>query len=215
MNLKHLTGLSAAAALAAGTVAAAPAQAGTFTFDFTNPTPVELAPSFTYSNGPLSVVAAAGSSGSVAQTARGLGIYQGGLDLLQIDRVGTNEVLNLSFNQAVRLVSATFGAVGRDDDFRLSIDSLVKLTGDIPGGTLFDTGSGTFDFVAALLPAARTGTVFSFDPIRNNDAYFIKGLTVETLPTAIPTPALLPGLIGVGAAALRRRQAEATSDAEA
>ena len=37
--------------------------------------------------------------------------------------------------------------------------------------------------------------------------------TPATAPTAVPTPALLPGLIGLGVAALRKRKAEAASKA--
>ena len=42
-----------------------------------------------------------------------------------------------------------------------------------------------------------------------NSTLLIDNVTGNVSPTAVPTPALLPGLIGLGVAALRKRKTEA------
>jgi hypothetical protein len=49
-----------------------------------------------------------------------------------------------------------------------------------------------------------------FSVLNGSDDYFLSGVTVET----IPTPALLPGLIGMGLAALRKRKGEQAEQPE-
>ncbi len=63
--------------------------------------------------------------------------------------------------------------------------------------SLFSTGSGVLTSVQTSDFTTRLGATT---------------LTLETAPIAIPTPALLPGLIGMGVAALRKRKAEAVEE---
>ena len=95
------------------------------------------------------------------------------------------------------------GTVG-NDDFSLSVDgnSVLENT-DIPGGNGLDTGVGVFDFTSVLAPS---GKVWRFTAPDLDDDFTIASLTIET--EEIPTPALLPGLIGMGVAAFRRRRGD-------
>lgn len=223
MNLKTLsakakvTAFAASAATVAATaltvapVTTAPAQAATFTYSFSGG-PTLPAP-YTFSgSAPLTSVTA--NSGTVVRGADGLGIYQGLSDILdstQVDGLGVNEILNLTFNQTVKIVSATFRRVGNgsgissvlfggNDDFRLLVNGVQVLTADIPGGNSSDTDTGTYTFSSSI----ATGSILGFGAINGSDDYFLSNITVET----IPTPALLPGLLALGAGVLRKRKSE-------
>ena len=69
------------------------------------------------------------------------------------------------------------------------------------------SGSASFNVVL--------GDIFGFE-VQTDDNVFGRGsatISNFSAPTAIPTPALLPGLIGLGVAALRKRKAEAVEQA--
>ena len=72
-----------------------------------------------------------------------------------------------------------------------------------------------FAFASTLAQHVRFAVLSSYSP--NFPAYGLSEVqfdgTSATTPTAVPTPALLPGLIGLGVAALRKRKAEANSEA--
>lgn len=226
MNLKHIVGIGALATAATiTTVGSLPAEAATV-FNFTNTPPIAQS-SITF--GPINgiSVTATGANGltpapNVYSGPDGLGVigpnttvpFVGSVpDDPQVDGLFRTETLKLAFNQTVRLLSATFGRVGSsvlpggpiNDDFNLTINGVAAFSGDVPGGNLLDTGTGTATFTSFL------GSNFDFSVLNAGDDYFIQSLTVE----AIPTPALLPGLVGFGIAALRKRKAEATAEAEA
>lgn len=196
-----------ATALTVAPMTTAPAQAATFTYTFSG------GPANPYVfSGPAPLINVTANTGNVVQGSDGLGIWQGGLDSFQVDGLGANEILSLTFNQTVRVVSATFRRVGTDlvglgllnDDFRLLVDGVSVLTADIPGGNILDTGTGTFNFS----PSIAQGSVLGFGTVDFSDDYFLSSVTVET----IPTPALLPGLLAMGAAALRKRKSEVAEE---
>ena len=97
-------------------------------------------------------------------------------------------------------------------------------------GSIYKTLSGApTQFAAAGSSVPESPEQFGFTPtlanyvrfnVLSNYGYYATGLyevqfdgTPATAPTAVPTPALLPGLIGLGVAALRKRKAEAASKA--
>lgn len=206
MNFKGLglSTLAAVATLAVASITASPVEAATFTYDFSGG---PLIPSIYNFSGSAPLTSVTANSGSVVWRPNGLGIWQGGLDSLQVDGLDTNEILNLTFNQTVRIISATFSRVGinvpildrnGNDDFRLLVDEVEVLAADIPGGNLFDLDTGTYTFS----PLIAQGSTLGFGVINRGDDYLLTNLTVET----IPTPAMLPGLIGMGVVALRKRK---------
>lgn len=164
------------------------AQAVTLNFNFQG-TPDSTQSSFVFTNTGVSVTATgtAGSSArNVIRNSSGLGVFGGGGEDPEIDGVGADETLSLSFNQTVRIVSATFSQVGTDDDFRFLVGSTVLVADeDIPGG------SGTFNF-SSFSAASRTGNLFKFTVPGENDDYQVKSITIETVE-AVPEPITMLG----------------------
>lgn len=82
-------------------------------------------------------------------------------------------------------------------------------------GTCFDTGCGYTGWVQASYNILSSGNyILQLGTVNWNDGLFQSGLafdgatiggTVIGEPEVIPTPALIPGLLGLGAAALRKR----------
>jgi hypothetical protein len=90
-------------------------------------------------------------------------------------------------------------------------------------GTCFSTGCGYTGWINASYSILAAGNYrLQFGVVNWNDTAFQSGLafdgaTIAGKPidptTPIPTPALLPGLIGMGAMALRKRKAAAVEEA--
>jgi len=231
MSKKTWTVAMAAVAISTGTVVAADsAQAATFTFDFRSqaqtppifPRQVSfVTQSQTIGLETLSVTATgfttAPGGAAMFQGTNGLGVVSLGVpnDSQQIDGMNFLEKLRLTFNPGVRLLSATFGRVGTNDTFNLAVQGVSKIASlQIPGGLATDAGgtpATNVNFVALLSKADRTGTFFDFGTNSAQDDYFLSTVTV----TPVPTPALLPGLIALGAGMLRKRKAEAAEAVEA
>lgn len=231
MSKKTWTVAMAAVAISTGAVVAADsAQAATFTFDFRSqaqtppifPRQVSfVTQSQTIGLETLSVTATgfttAPGGAAMFQGTNGLGVVSLGVpnDSQQIDGMNFLEKLRLTFNPGVRLLSATFGRVGTNDTFNLAVQGVSKIASlQIPGGLATDAGgtpATNVNFVALLSKADRTGTFFDFGTNSAQDDYFLSTVTV----TPVPTPALLPGLIALGAGMLRKRKAEAAEAVEA
>jgi len=209
------------------------AQAATiFNFDFTRPggTSNVTAPSLNFSRtiGLETIGVTASGSGqgaaNIFQGFNGLGVLSQGDNSTQIDAfpqisgpgIDPLEKIKLVFSPGVRLLAATFGKVGGDDDFSLFVHGNQLFTGKVPGapGGNNDSGIGIANFAVAgtyFIPQnSRTGTTFEFGTLNSTDDYFLRGVSVKT----VPAPALLPGLIGLGVAALRKRKADASSSAK-
>lgn len=139
-----------------------------------------------------------GTARNVFQFNGGLGVTTPG-DLAwngrstQIDGFGPDEILNLSFDKTVRLISAKFGAVGRNDDFSLTVDDLLAGFADIPSNNIY-TFAGTY-----------ISQEFGFSTRDFRDDYYLRSVKVEIIPTPA---AVLPALAGIGTAALRRKKRE-------
>jgi hypothetical protein len=180
-------------------------------------------PSLSFSQGGIGLTAtgSAGTPALVVQNNQGLGVYSSVLDDPQIEANGSNETLKLTFNQTIKIISATFSRVGSNvnipfiglvgnDSYSLSNGLLAIVTNkDIPGGNATDTDTGIETFTAFLSSAQGTGSVFNFSApsgggIFGSD-YQLLNLTVE----AVPTPALLPGLLGLGVSLARKRKQQA------
>lgn len=192
-------GIATTAALAVSSVVAvAPAQA--LTFNFSNGGARTGPNEIVFTDAPSGITAtatgsAAGGVLGVVQDSfdRGLGVRSRLFDSNQIDGFGADETLNLSLSKKVNLVSATFGAVGFDDDFRLLVGGSQFLDADIPFGNIFS------------FSPSPMGTQFGFTVTGFNDDYFLSAIEV----TPVPTPAaVLPALIGMGTAAFRKKKRE-------
>ncbi|MDV3353331.1 PTPA-CTERM sorting domain-containing protein [Leptolyngbyaceae cyanobacterium CCMR0082] len=217
-----LTGALFASTLATSFLAQADsANAASITYNFRRfdvPLLIDVAPSsFTVDGLTVDV----SGNGVVTQTADGLGLARV-LSVAppeQVDGLALNgpDFLDFDFgSRFVNIVSATFRRVGTNvpidevgevgnDDFSLAVDgnSVIEIA-DIPGGNGLDSGIGTFDFTPLLLPS---GNVWRFSAPELDDDYTIASLTVTS--EEIPTPAVLPGLIGMGVAFMRKRRGEA------
>ncbi len=217
MNRSFLTGVFALGVLATtATVSMQPAQAlQIITYDFSGPNNNPLTQTFTVSGFSVTATASALNESSKAVIARNVAIRSTGIGVqrdpgnAQISRGdGFIETLRLNFNgQVVKLISATFGNADSYDDFRL-------LRGD---GTEViqaqmrvqqNNNNPTFNFAQANVhDSDRTGTIFDFTvpALGTDDDYFLRSLTVEVIPTPA---AVLPGLLGMGAAVLRKKQGQ-------
>jgi len=105
--------------------------------------------------------------------------------------LGLAEILNLDFNKQVRLISAKFKNVQKNDDFGLIVDNSFIGKSDIPGNNVY-TFSGTY-----------ISQSFGFTAPNFNDDFYLKEVEVEIIPTPA---AVLPGLMGMGAAAFRKKK---------
>jgi hypothetical protein len=211
MNFKKIgLGLAATAAMTTGVaMTEAPAQA--LTLDFSAGTS-SVSPLLEFNAGGINVKATAtpsvfGVSRKVFQGSNGLGatFTNSSLENNQVDGLGLDETLNLLFSEQINLLAATFARVGTNDEFKLLVNGNQFISADIPGGNGSDTAIGKFSF-----SPSPVGTLFGFTVTDNNDDYFLK--SVEFTP--IPTPALLPGLIGMGLAAIRKRKGEQAEQPE-
>jgi hypothetical protein len=158
----------------------------------------------------------------------GMGVgSQTGL-LLGSDVVNVGETLQFEFGQLVRIVSATFtrlDIVPNGDDFTLAIDSISRVSGangDL-GVNPFDNGNQfldngtrlvTFAGLGGLTPAQLSGFFFDFGVQDNNDDYKLSQIVVEFGTDVVPTPALLPGLVGLGLGVIRRRRQQLVASAK-
>ncbi len=140
----------------------------------------------------------------VYQDYYGIGVYGGRRNdnSVELDGYGKDESLLFDFKEhTVRLVSAVFSRVGKNDDFEVYVDhnETPLVSADIIGGNKWDTGFGYFNF---LNLDGNEGSKFEFTVQGKNDDYFLKSLKVEKVVEAVPEPALMLGLGSVAAAGL-------------
>jgi len=137
----------------------------------------------------------------------GLGMYSpGNGKSREIDGKNANELIQFYFDQAVELVSITFGKVDSNDDFNFYFDNGANFTErkddvDIPN-------SGKY-----LFSDLWTGQLFGVGSDYYDDDFTIKKIEVAAI-TAIPLPAALPlygtGLALIGFIGWRKRRKAAT-----
>ena len=182
---------------------ASAASAASITFDFSGNAGKQQ--SFNLVEDGLGVTATGeiidGSPRDVFQGASGFGVFEGGTENTQIDGVGVDkrETLNLSFDNVVTLLSATFTNVESGDDFKLFVDGTQLVSNEIPG-------NGTFSFTNI----DATGTVlgFSVGEDADND-YFLKSIEVQEVPE--PT-SILGSLLVSGFGAMFYKKCKKQSD---
>ncbi|MBW4691629.1 MAG: PTPA-CTERM sorting domain-containing protein [Lyngbya sp. HA4199-MV5] len=224
-NAKSLLGFTAAVGMTALAVGSTVAPAGAFTVftnraawqtaigsgytisDDTFSTPIADAPSITFDSGIVST--GTGGNGTKFNGVQNSGEYKGGLKRPGVTNgapAGFFEKITWTFTDPVK---------GFFADWR-SINALL-ITGNFDG-----TGPQTINLRNALggpnggfgLIGEKKFTEITFTlPVANNsrtDNFFVDNLAV-----AVPTPALLPGLIGLGIGAWRKRKSEQTAEAEA
>ncbi len=134
----------------------------------------------------------------VTQSESGLGVKSGLLDSGQIDGLGADERLILTFSEDVIINKAWFTMVGWNDEFSLSVNGVLLIEADIPG-------NGQFDFTD-LYAENRTGKIFAFSVTDWNDDYKVMGVEIESEPVPLPGAVWLfaSGLIGF--AGIRRKK---------
>ncbi|MEM6400110.1 MAG: PEP-CTERM sorting domain-containing protein [Cyanobacteria bacterium P01_D01_bin.116] len=146
-----------------------------------------------------------GNSRDVFQDADGFGVFRGGTENTQIDGVGVDkrETLNLSFDNVVTLLSATFTKVDSGDEFKLFVDG-TQLVSD----TVIPSNPTSFDFTSLN----ATGTVLGFTVGDSDDDYFLKSVEVKEVPE--PTT-ILGSLLVTGFGAMfykkRKKQSDITA----
>lgn len=171
--------------------------AGAFSFSFDLGGSTAVNSSFSYNTGDVgltvtgfrdNLLGGGTTSAFVVRSSGGLGVTSvlsditDPLQIPELDGLGLDEGLQFEFDQKITINSATFSRVDSDDDFTVSVDGGgLFLSEDIPGGNLFDTGVGTFNF-SAFDAGSRTGTLVSFSVGGNNDDYILKSIEVEAVP---------------------------------
>jgi opacity protein-like surface antigen len=136
-----------------------------------------------------------GFNRDVLYTNYGLGAKGWIFDSGQIDGLGQNETLRMTFSEQITFVGFQLSWVGLDDDARVIID--------------YDFGNPVDYNLFGLGPAPKlalneVGTTFDFTVVHNNDDYFIKGIKIADAPggtpIGVPAPAALlagGGLLGL------------------
>jgi hypothetical protein len=206
MKIQTKALLMACTAFGVASVVQGSAQAATLSTYNLGPSGSFVGPSFTVNGsagGPLLTVSALGGL-NVGQNGSGTGV-----GTLPSADVELGETLRLQFSQIVRLVSVTFNQLDNasgGDAASLKID-----LNNIPlNAALFVPPISTID-LATLIPNldTRSGFFFDFSALDSNDDYKISQLVIEYGTDVVPTPALLPGLVGLGLGIIRRRRQKA------
>jgi hypothetical protein len=213
MKIQTKALLMACTALGVASVVQGSAQAATLSTYNLDPSGTFTGPSFTVdgsAGGPLLTVSALGGL-DVGQNGSGTGVSNASGPGSGVNAVvELNETLRLQFASIVRIVSVTFGQLdnaGDGEEAALSIDG-VPLTA--LSTLVFTPPIATVD-LATLVPnlATRSGFFFDFSGTDANDTYKIRSVTIEYGADVVPTPALLPGLVGLGLGVIRRRKQQA------
>jgi len=157
----------------------------------------------------------AGSSGSGIEVQRNniAGLAFEGQQFAELDSDGVTSIfqdLATNIGQQYRLNFA-FSARPNVGDNQLDIgwggNPVASLSASGQPGTVWNQFS-------YLLTATNNTTRLSFGNLGETSDSLGSYLDAVSV-TAVPTPALLPGLVGLGIAALRKRKAEATAESEA
>jgi hypothetical protein len=178
------------------------ANATPVTFDFSL-VKYAVTPTINYVDGSGLAVEASTPVGGVSATlvypvrptnSGGLGVTSSLGDSPIVDGVGLDDLLNLTFNHKVKIISAVFSEIDFSDDFNFIVD------GSNQGHFHIPLISHLYNF------SGEQGHVFGFGAGENNDDFKLKSITVSAVP--LP-PALLlfaSGLFGIGLLGRRRNK---------
>ena len=216
MNFKTpLLGVAAAAiAVSAATIAPSSAQALSLSGDI-NLQGVATVPDYTSVGETQNVTFSAPTI--VKGSLNGSSITSGGITINPLALTLTNQspvplfpdllfrtFKNSGLNPFIDFGSRTIGAVTSNLTFNLLASNTYVGTKTISNGllSLFDSGvlSGNFQFDGATIANGTVSANRSGETVSNG----IYGITLTAQP--IPTPALLPGLVGLGMGVLRKRK---------
>jgi hypothetical protein len=186
----------------AGAIAAigSPAQAAQITFSLVGSK--APATTFNYSDPSGLTLSVTALGQTINQNASGLGVS--GNNSSDVD---SNETIQFQFNQVVKLVNTVFSNIDADDQYTLwTGNTPASVVQQIIAGSFAGVGERTTTFPILVSSNSRTAQVFQFSTFDSTDDYRLKSITVDDgKPTAVPTPAMLPGLVGLGLGVLRRR----------
>ncbi|MFQ5774888.1 MAG: PEP-CTERM sorting domain-containing protein [Kiloniellaceae bacterium] len=206
-------------------------------FRFDNPLPAGFPSSgppqtqagATWTRGDLSVTATCAEQGndgcSVTQNAEGLGVRDHFFDSSNIDGLGDNEQLILTWSRPVKILRIDFERVGRYDESALIIDGVLKAAGyikqalGIPSATAtcagVDDGLGgteceiSLDLVAMNFVGTRIafgdslGLGFSLDPF---DSFRVESIVAMQVPEPGSLALMAVGFSGLGVIFRHRRR---------
>lgn len=208
MNKRLLTRAIAATTLTLTTLClAAPARA--LSFDLSRSSGRTAVPSILFpgENGLSLTVTADPTNRNVFQNKKGLGVtidVKGDSDINEVDGNGVAETLILTFSERVKLSSAVFSRVQRNDQFQLFVDDNLVLNGTQNNFDISGRGHGRrVDFSSMIV-----GRKFGFFAQQANDDFLLSSVDV----TSVPVPgAVLPGLVGLGTAVVRKKRTKEVS----
>lgn len=126
-----------------------------------------------------------GSDSQVLLNEFGLGVkLSSGSDGSEIDNLGPDESLILTFSENITLLSATFSQLGLNDD--VIINSITDtFAANFTAGTSSDTGEQT------LALTGLTGNEFTFSSQGTYSEYSLKAISFSSHPVSAPTTFLL------------------------
>lgn len=208
MNITSKVLLATCGTLGAAVMMQGSAQAATLTtYDLTGSNATQSSFTVNGSNGgPTLTVSALPSDQFVGRNGSGMGVGPNANETIEL-----NETLRLFFSQMVRVVSVTFSTLDNaqtGDAYSLSIDGNF-----LSSGTLFNPPISTVNLATLITDLDdRSGYFFDFSALDLDDDYKVSSIAVEYGSDVVPTPALLPGLIGLGFGVLRRRKNPAEAD---
>lgn len=229
MSLKTLgAGFAATAALTAGMAAVSPAHAaslyaGQFTITAENASRITRADDTPFASGNLNLATGNQFRLNLDTQALGLtdrqGVFAGSVSAGTSGLTGTPNVVTLLLTV---LGPNTFSFANTPNFITGLFQNGKAVALDLTGGTLggFVTTRANYSFGGNLAGILRyvdnselvsAGTSIASFHIGSGPGSNRSSITVKT----IPTPALLPGLVGFGIAALRKRKREATAQVEA
>jgi hypothetical protein len=187
------------ATLALTAFSAVEAKALPISFDFSTVAHVATG-SLTYTVGGLSVTAAAGSPTALVnarvnagdKNKGGLGVTNSPGDNGAVDGFGFSDLLNLVFSHRVKLISARFAEVDKNDDYDFYTQAVFQWHRDLPYNFFVNNFGGP------------VGTKFGFGASESNDDYRLRSITVSPIPLPGSLVMLITGLLGVGTLARRK-----------
>jgi hypothetical protein len=178
------------------------ANATPVTFDFSL-VKYAVTPTINYVDGSGLAVEASTPVGGVSATlvypvrptnSGGLGVTSGPGDSPIVDGVGLDDLLNLTFNHKVKIISAVFSEIDFSDDFNFIVD------GSNQGHFHIPLISHLYNF------SGEQGHVFGFGAGENNDDFKLKSITVSAVPLPPALLLFVSGLFGIGLLGRRRNK---------
>jgi len=160
--------------------------------------------SITFDNGVVSQ-----GFGGISENFVKNGTYHGTVDQGSDSPVNF-DTITWTFPSLTRAFGADWGSTSNASGLQVEVDGQTTVFGDVPN--FLGKGPGQVGFLGFIADNSFSSVTFSPAGRSTVDEFFQADQLSYSVavPTSIPTPTLLPGLIGMGVAALRKRKGEAT-----